>query len=213
MHVIYAFGDSITYGAWDMGTSGWASRLRTYLDSRQPEPTYYFYPLGIHGETTDGLIKRFDSEFEARRRTDDSSYTFIFAYGANDATWLTDQERFKAPIEAFEQNLRTVIEKARAVEARIFLIEITPVNEEFSANIVARNKSCLNEYVDRYNERLRRVAESGDITLIEVNQKFHGAGLNETLVNDGLHPSSQGHDILYEQVRGALEPVLDRAEQ
>lgn len=210
MHVIYAFGDSITYGAWDMGTSGWATKFRAYLDSRHDEPTYYFYPLGIHGETTDGLKKRFDNELEARRRKDDTTYTFIFAYGANDATWLTDRERFKAAIDDFEKNLQYVINHAKDLNAEIFLIEITPVNEEHSANLVSRNKSCLNEYVDNYNKRLRTVAESSSVNLIELNQKFYNAGLDQVLVKDGLHPTQSGHEIIFEHVKNALEPLLSR---
>lgn len=193
-----------------MGTSGWATKFRAYLDSRHDEPTYYFYPLGIHGETTDGLKRRFDDELEARRRKDDTTYTFIFAYGANDATWLTDQERFEATIDDFETNLVYAANQAKDLNAEIFLIEITPVNEEYSANLVSRNKSCLNEYVDRYNQRLRSVAENSGVNLIEVNQKFHDAGLDQALVKDGLHPTQVGHEIIFEQVKNALEPLLNR---
>jgi lysophospholipase L1-like esterase len=209
MHVIYVFGDSITYGAWDMSTSGWTAKLRSYLDARHEEPTYYFYPLGIHGETTDGLMKRFDNELQARRRQDDSSYTFIFAYGANDATWLTDRKQFKATIEDFEKNLANAIQQARALDAEVFLIEITPVNEEYSADLAARNKSCLNEYVNQYNERLRAVAGLTGATLVNVNQAFHDRGLSETLVGDGLHPSAAGHEIIFEEVKNKLEPRLE----
>lgn len=208
MHVIYGFGDSITYGAWDMGTSGWTTKLRSYLDARNNEPTYYFYPLGIHGETTDGLKKRFENELQARRRHDDDSYTFIFAYGANDATWLTNEDRFKATIEEFESNLMDTINQARGLNANIFLLEITPVNEEYSASLTARNKSCLNEYVDRYNERLRAVAESTSAAIIEINQRFHDEGLSSVLVKDGLHPTQAGHEIIFQKVKSAIEPLL-----
>jgi lysophospholipase L1-like esterase len=209
MHVIYVFGDSITYGAWDMGTAGWTAKFRNYLDARHDEPTYYFYPLGIHGETTDGLTKRFTNEFEARRRHDDTSYTFIFAYGANDATWLTDQERFKTKIEDFDSNLTNTINQAKELNAQIFLLEITPVNEQYSANLVARNKSCLNEYVDQYNECLQLVAESTSTVLIKINKAFHDEGLEKVLVKDGLHPTQAGHEVIFQKVKTEIDSLLN----
>jgi lysophospholipase L1-like esterase len=212
MHVIYVFGDSITYGAWDMGTSGWATQFRTYLDGRKDEPTYYFYPLGIHGETTAGLVKRFDNEFDARRRKDDTTYTFIFAYGANDATWLTDQEKFKESLDDYASNITETIEKAKTVTDNIYLIDITTVDEERSANLVKRNKSCLNKYVDMYNEKLYEVAQSNSINVIEVNEIFKQNESSDLFVADGLHPNEIGHSIIFEKVKSSLEPLLNKLE-
>lgn len=208
MHIIYVFGDSITYGAWDMGKSGWATQFRTYLDSRKDKPTYYFYPLGIHGETTGGLVKRFENEFEARQRKDDTTYTFIFAYGANDATWLTDQEKFKETIEDYEKNLLYVIGKARNVTNNIFLIDITPVNEEYSADLITRNKSCLNKYVDLYNEKLRDITQLNDLKVIEVNHIFKEKGIPKLFVDDGLHLNEAGHAIIFDEVKSSLNSLL-----
>lgn len=212
MHVIYAFGDSITYGAWDMGSSGWAAQFRLYLDKRRSVPTYYFYPLGIHGETTAGLVKRFETEFEARRRHDDDSYTFIFAYGANDASWLTDKQQFKESIENYEQNLTGIINRAHSVNGTIYCLDITPVNEEYSAGLVKKNKSCLNRFVDLYNERLEEIVRTNDVSIIRVNQLFKDHGESKLLVADGLHPNEAGHDIIFQQVKQTLIPLLDSME-
>lgn len=191
-----------------MGTSGWAAKLRTYLDARHDTPTYYYYPLGIHGETTDGLKKRFAQEVEVRRRHDDTSYTFIFAYGANDATWLTDKEQFKATIDDFESNLKEVIEQAKHLDATIYVIDITPVNEKYSAHLVTRNKSCLNKYIDEYNQRLNEVVADTGAQLIAVNRVFKENDLESVLIDDGLHPTQRGHDIIFQEVKSAIEPRL-----
>lgn len=73
MAQIFCFGDSITYGAWDVANSGWAQKLRIYLDKKQEEDdSLYFltYNLGIPGEATDSLVNRFLSETKARIRED-----------------------------------------------------------------------------------------------------------------------------------------------
>lgn len=115
MTVIYAFGDSITYGAWGIQTSGWAALLRQYLDDLQEKNSNYyglFYNLGIPGETTTGLLNRFDNEVKARIRVNDES-VFIFAFGANDAVFLVSENKFRTSKDEFENNLSIVFEKAR----------------------------------------------------------------------------------------------------
>lgn len=204
MKVIYAFGDSITYGAWDQQASGWTSLLRQHLDLTEPFPGYYFYELGIHGETTNGLMKRLDNEIEVRQRQDDDSYTFIFAHGANDATWLTGESRFKASIEDYEANLRTAIQKAKSLNASIYILGITPVNEEYSTDLVARGKSCINKYVDIYDSKARAVAQSESVSFIDINGAFKAAGPNNLLVPDGLHPNEAGHKLIFKTVCSAL---------
>lgn len=196
-----------------MGDSGWTSRLRKYLDARNEKPTYFFYPLGVHGETTDGLLKRFDTEFEARRRQDDTTYTFIFAYGANDASWRISEQKFKTDVATFEKNLTKVLAKAISFSPEVHLLEITPVNEEYSANLVTKNKSCLNEYVDEYNKKLHEIANEQQVRVIAVNQKLRDQDPREVLVPDGLHPSALGHEIIFDSVKEALSPLLDRLEQ
>ena len=90
-------GDSITYGAWDIQGSGWASRLRLYLDGvQEKDESKYFltYNLGIPGENTDGLVGRFESEFKARSRNEDEESVFVFAYGANDSVFFKSTNEF-----------------------------------------------------------------------------------------------------------------------
>jgi lysophospholipase L1-like esterase len=43
MAQIFCFGDSITYGAWDVATSGWAQKLRAYLDKKQEEDDRLYF--------------------------------------------------------------------------------------------------------------------------------------------------------------------------
>ena len=130
MAVIYAFGDSVTYGAWDVEKSGWATRLRVFLDEKQqkdPSLYYLLYNLGIPGETTEGLVKRFDHETQARRRGDEE-VIFIFAFGANDNAYLVSKERFRISKEEYISNLNTVITKARVISPKILILNINYIS-------------------------------------------------------------------------------------
>ena len=123
MATIFAFGDSITYGAWDIESSGWANRLRHSLDERaETDPNFYtlFYNLGIPGETTEGLLERLRSEIEARVRTKELEKNIvIFAYGANDAAFLPEENIFRVDVEKFSQNMQTAVEIARGFSSKI----------------------------------------------------------------------------------------------
>src|SRR6266446_3620690 len=65
------FGASITQGFWDT-EGGWVNRLRRHYDSQvikglHPEENYpTVFNLGISGDSTKGVLKRFNNEAKAR---------------------------------------------------------------------------------------------------------------------------------------------------
>ena len=146
---ILAFGDSITYGAWDAEQSGWTARLRRYLDQRtEKDPHFYslVYNLGISGETTDGLIERFMRETEVRRKNDDEDIVFIFAYGANDAKMIPSRKKFGSGLDCFARNVETVLGMAKRFSSKIILLNITPVVDAKTGDR-SGDSSRLNEYI------------------------------------------------------------------
>ncbi len=211
MAVIYAFGDSITYGAWDIGKSGWAARLRQYLDdfqTRHPEEYYgLFYNLGIPGEDTSGLVKRFAAETDAREREGEDAM-FIFAYGANDAAFLAGKNIFRIPKETFKVNLEHVLAKASEISNKIAIVNILPVME--SLNSKPRNgKIRLNGYMEEYNTVLAEVAEKYKAKLVDVYSLFMKAGHEELFsLADGLHPNDKGHEIMFNAIKLVVEEMI-----
>jgi len=211
MAVIYAFGDSITYGAWGIKNSGWAAQLRRFLDEKQAkDPDFYalFYNLGISGETTNGLIKRFDPELNARKRDgDEGEAIFIFAFGANDAAYLDETKEFRVSIESFRSNLDSVISKATLVSPKIIVLNILPVTEEIHSK-PRYGKIRLNSYMEKYNAVIAEVAKNNNAQFIDVYSVFQKSDLGDYLSDDGLHPNDKGHEVIFEMVKGALEKML-----
>lgn len=210
MSIIYAFGDSITYGAWDIEKSGWVARLRQFLDDLQDKnPDYYalLYNLGIPGETTDGLVNRFENELTARKRHNHDSI-FIFAFGANDVAYLVEENRFRVSKEKFGENLAQVIEKTQGITKKILLINTLPVVEE--KNSVPRNgKTRLNKHIEEYNQVLQELADKYDVKLIDVFSKFAEQDYKKLFVpDDGLHPNSEGHRIMFETIGPEVQKML-----
>ncbi len=213
MAQIFCFGDSITYGAWDVDSSGWAQKLRIYLDKKQEEDdSLYFltYNLGIPGETTEGLVNRFLPEIKARIREEKQEENiFIFAYGANDSAIIPSQNKFRVEVDNFENNLVNTIDQAKKFGNKIFILNIAPVDEELTAHPINKDKSRLNEYVNKYNERIKKIADNKSIYLIDVNSAFMDNDYKRLFCEDGLHPNESGHEILFNSLLKVLRQVID----
>ena len=211
MAVIYLFGDSITYGAWDIEGSGWTARLRKYLDEVQlkDDSKYYLcYNLGIPGETTDGLVGRFDRELSARERLGEEA-VFVFAFGANDSVHVPSMNGFRVPEDRFIRNMKAAIDSARTVSKNIILANITPVDEAVCASRYgAKDKVRLNKNVERYNDLIAAIAQEKMVPAVDVYRPFVDSVPKVLLSEDGLHPNEKGHQLIFELVRDALSPLL-----
>jgi acyl-CoA thioesterase I len=213
MAVIYCFGDSITYGAWDIKNSGWSARLRDYLDDIQlKDPAKYFlsYNLGIPGETTDGLVQRFDIEFAARSKEEEGEESiFIFAFGANDSVFMPKAGTFKVPVERFVGQMERILDTATLHSKKILLLNITPADEAVCAERYAgKDKQRLNKNVEMYNAALAELASKKNIPLVDVYSAYTSADPVTLLSEDGLHPNEAGHKVIFEKVKAALDPLL-----
>ncbi|HEY1074756.1 MAG TPA: GDSL-type esterase/lipase family protein [Patescibacteria group bacterium] len=209
MAQIYAFGDSITYGSWDTEYSGWANRLRLYFDQKTQEedtPFTYFYNLGIPGENTDSLVKRFQSETEIRFRKNED-YTFLFAFGANDACFTPSKGEFQVPVERYKQNLDSVINQAKEIASKVFILNITPVVDELTVAPIGKDKSRLNKYIEPYNQAVSELAQKNSIQLIDVHSAFMQHDLPTLFCEDGLHPNAKGHEIIFDLMKRSLNIV------
>ncbi|MSR71130.1 MAG: SGNH/GDSL hydrolase family protein [Candidatus Taylorbacteria bacterium] len=209
MSIVYIFGDSITYGAWDIEKSGWMARLRLFFDDLQlNNPNYYglFYNLGIPGETTVGLIKRFESETAARGR-EGEEVVFIFAYGANDAAFLSEENKFRVSKDDFRHNLSEVIKKASVITKKILLINILPVVE--AKNISRNGKMRLNKYMQEYNCVVQELAIELNVHLIDTYSVFMKVGHEKLLASDdGLHPNERGHQLMFETIKPIVQEMI-----
>ncbi len=209
---IFCFGDSVTYGAWDISGSGWANRLRVYLDKKQDDnPDLYFltYNLGVPGETTAGLRQRFLSEVENRTKKDNSDRKiFIFAHGTNDAAFVSSQNDFSVSLEEFVGNLKFVVGQAQSMGGDIFILNIIPVDESITADVNDKGKIRLNKWIDLYNERIKTVVADSKVSLIDVHSVFINQNYQDLLCEDGLHPNDLGHQTIFAKVLEDIGPTI-----
>src|SRR3989344_900147 len=105
MSNICIFGDSITFGAWDSEKGGWVNRLRLQLESKEDYP--FVYNLGIPGDTTSELLKRFAVEAKARQPD-----ILVFSIGVNDSIYVKSKDKQLILPNQFQNNLQKLVDKA-----------------------------------------------------------------------------------------------------
>lgn len=206
---VLIFGDSISYGCWD-AKGGWAFRLKNKIENVVIHENFirnhFVYPLGIPGDTTHTLLQRFKQEADARVVAQEETI-FIFAIGINDSIYNTKTNSFITPLWKFKNNLYTLIQSTKRYTKNSIFIGLTPVDEK-NDTLVSWLPECSykNEFVNEYNEGLREVCEKESVTFIPLLSEWLEKDYRALLV-DGLHPNSDGHEVLFETLQKHLSLI------
>lgn len=203
---VLIFGDSITWGASDP-EGGWVARLRRWVDKKMYKDDSFDYPvynLGVSGDKTEDLLKRFDNEVRARLVEEDYKPIIIFAIGVNDSQYLENEKRRRVAPEEFAKNIQELLKKAKEYAGKTVVIGLTPVDETRTIPVPwAPEKSYRNEYVEEFNGILKSLCQQNSIPFIEVLQHFSSQP-HQHLLDDGLHPNREGHQALFTLIRDFL---------
>jgi len=198
MTSILVFGDSITYGADDTELGGWVNRLKLFFNSSD------IYNLGICGDRTDDIIRRFKFETEQRLEEGEKDYLVVFAVGINDSQFVSSKKEFRTPIKEFENNILELIQAAEKISKKIVFVGLTSVNESKTAPCSwNKNKSYKNEYIKKFNDIIQEIGKKSNSGFVEIYNKFIISG-NNLLSEDGLHPNSEGHERIFHEVKSFL---------
>ncbi len=200
MSKVLVFGDSITWGAIDTEGGGWVERLRLYMWRKGDVD---IYNLGVSGEKTPDLLERFEPETKARIKEDEETIV-IFAIGINDSYFIHSKNDFITPIEKFKENIGKLINLAQKFSSKIIFVGLTPVDESRTTPIPWNtDKSYKNESVKKYDEVINSVCKNKNIPFIEIFDNWMKSNY-QILLEDGLHPNSEGHKNIFEVVRDFL---------
>lgn len=193
--VINIFGDSITAGYCDSEMGGWVDRLKVYFENDEAAEFYEVYNLGIGGDTTDGLLKRFANENEARNPD-----VILIAIGINDSKYIDSKDNPLVPLDRFESNLKEIIRQAKDFTEKIVFIGLTKVDESRTMpTLPETDKYFDNENISIYNSKLRKICAENNLLFVEMLDLLEVGDLE-----DGVHPDSQGHEMMLQQIKDAL---------
>lgn len=166
------FGDSVTQAAYVQNS--WVDLLKAYLEDKFPDDFVNVFNLGVGGNTTNDILKRFYEESSVRIPT-----SIIFAVGINDSSLHLVEKNL------FESNLKRLCDMATK-----FSTDITFVGPVLGADSNDRKRA------ENYNNVLETVGLSRNFKFIQLLDK-----LNPEDFQDGLHPNEQGHRKMFEIIK------------
>lgn len=192
---IIIFGDSIGWGHNDNSSGGWADNLRRYLLKSNID--YSVYNVSISADSSREVLKRIDSEAKVRR---DPEVT-IFAIGLNDSSYLNgDKNKVNVKLDDFKKNLSKLYKKAKGYSEKIVFVGLFPCDEKLTMP-VSWDKTIFydNENILKYNDAIKGFCLRNKVVFIDLMDK-----LRITHLDDGLHPHSKGHKLIYDEVKESL---------
>ena len=202
---ILVFGASTTYGAWD-SEGGWVARLRKFLDEKTISSNYkregLIYNLGVSGDKTEDVLKRFESETKARLGQS-NEIILIFHVGINDTIFNEKLNATEVSPEQFSKNFKLLIDKAKKYSKKIILVSYMPVDKRVDPIPWAAGRSYKNEFVGEFDRVMASVSKNEGVHFIEVFKRFIDTDYSKLLA-DGVHMNDEGHKKLYELVKDYL---------
>lgn len=198
------FGDSITYGEYDGIQGGWVDYLKRYSHRKfynENANEVSIFNLGIGGETTNGLIKRFEVELNARKS--ENNNLVFFSYGANDLS-IVDGKTL-VTIDKYKENYLKVIKKTKEITSNIYIISIMPISKNIDGKISTTGKIRTNKVINEYNKVLIDIANSENVNFIDVNTDFE-KNKEDYLSKDLVHPNDKG----YVFIANKIKPIISK---
>lgn len=203
MHNILCFGDSITLGESDLELGGWCDQLKRCYFNAEKGADYLatrVYNLGVPSETTDGLVRRFEGELQSRLLTKQNA-TIVFQYGINDI--VVHKNKNRVPEQYFVANLKNCFEICSKRNIAIVCLSILPFASADDGQENQHGQIRHLKDIGRYNRLLVSLAEQYNGKYIELGEEV-SERIEITTAEDGLHPTSEVHKIIYERVKKVL---------
>ncbi|OGL30503.1 hypothetical protein A3F37_01355 [Candidatus Saccharibacteria bacterium RIFCSPHIGHO2_12_FULL_41_12] len=210
---IYVFGDSIGYGAVDV-KGGWADRLKQYLHKQKtdnPEgPFTEVYNLSVDGDTSSDVARRIKNELAVRRKPWSTPEDLVvIAIGDNDACAEGSPDGYKASTEEYQNNLNIIYEVVKSFDLEIAFVGLVAVDETKANPCVWGEYYIKNDRVELFDKVQLDFCKDNHASRIEL---FPITLLSEYQKNlfDGVHPNSNGHKILFEQIQPFITQLLQK---
>ncbi len=198
MENIGAWGDSITYGAGDEESLGWVGRLRRRLEKDRDIETYN---LGISGETSSDLLKRFAIELDSVRPE-----LILIAIGTNDAMFKQGAEHTRqVSLDTYKENLRQLFSLAKQASKHVFAVGLTIADDARTQPMPwgTEGKSYQAAILKEYDEVLQATAKEEGIPYIRMWDV-----LTTDDLADGIHPNAAGYEKMYSAIYEAIGGFL-----
>jgi acyl-CoA thioesterase-1 len=182
---IVAFGDSLLAGFGLKANESFPAQLENALKKRGHE--VQITNAGVSGDTTTGGLSRLDWSIQ------DGTEAVILVLGANDMLRGMEPELARKNLDAMIKRL-----KERKIEVLIGGMRAAP-------NLGA-------DYAAKFDSMYAELAKEHDI-LIYPFFLDGVAGERELNLNDGIHPTPKGVNLIVERIMPSVESLIERVKK
>jgi lysophospholipase L1-like esterase len=210
-HRLLVFGDSVTAPR---------AKIKVYVDVLSDallfeEEKIEVINAGVPGNTTVQALKRLESDV-LQKRPD----TAVLLFGINDAAvdvWKNPPAtQPRTSLEAYRANLKTCVAALKTLGVRVVLMTPSPVYwSETTLKLYGKTPYApedpdgFNVLLRTYAVAVREVAREENVTLVDVFEAFKRhpaiqAGQASRLLPDGMHPNSEGQEVIAEALLSSL---------
>ena len=201
MFGIIVCGDSISFGRGESPNIGWSGRLKKYFE---PQGFHnYVFNLGIPGDTTTTLLKRFETEIKSRIRYvyPGDKFIVMIAIGINDSRGLGSPNQLETKPNKFQSNISKIIQIAKKYTKHVVVVGLTPVDEDITNPF--EDTYFTNNRVNEYDETLKKSAQKNKIHYVNLFNTISKLNYKKLLV-DGVHPNKRGYEEFYKLIKDFL---------
>jgi lysophospholipase L1-like esterase len=199
---VLVFGASTVQGFWD-SKGGWADRLKRYYYGLQIADHSAYPPrifnLGILADSTKEILRRFDVEAEAR--VGDNGSAFIIQVGTNNA--VEQNGKMHSTPEEYADGLEQLVKKCYKHSKKILIVGLPAVIESKTNPVPWVDFYYKNHNIKKIEEAAQSVAKKNKLDFVAIHEIFteQMSQGRELMAWDGLHPSDEGHKLIFELVR------------
>jgi len=181
------FGDSFTNGTGDDECLGWVGRV--CARQRKAGVDLTSYNLGIRGNTSEDILRRWKGEAAARLTKGDTA-ALVFSFGTNDCA-LGDDGRARLAQNDRLKNARAILVDAPKAWPTL-LVGPLPIADDPVAN----------KRIADLSRQAGVFARAHRVPYLDVFSKVHGSPLwqEECEAGDGVHPNSGGYKLVADLV-------------
>lgn len=198
---ILVLGASEVWGAFD-DYGGWVERLKVFSNKKYLSDYNHYSPvynLGISGDTTGHMLKRFEFEIKERLK-EEKNALIILSFGGNDISLIGPEKKLRVAYEESEKNIKAILEKSQEISNTVIVKGPHKIDEKRTNPVVwDKDLSLNNSDGEKYNELIKKVCRECGIHFIDMFDLL----ANEDLL-DGVHPNTEGHRKLFEKVKDYL---------
>lgn len=194
---IVAIGDSVVYGRIDPLEGGWVYRLRKWFEAQRPSENAVFN-LGIGGETSTGLLRRFRRECIVRNPD-----LILLSVGVNDCRHIGSPSKpLITNLEKFSQNIGTLLTIAKKITSKVVFVSMVPVDEARTTPIRGLYHYLADQQI--FANHTKTICQYYNVPYVDNFSRWLSNKRYVELLADGLHPNTLGHQDLFKEIRDFL---------